>query len=30
MTDVGRSIVTAFDYVWDRFTARLAGLDDTE
>ena len=28
MTDVGRSLVTAFDYVWDRFTARstLVGL----
>ncbi len=30
MTDVGRSLVTAFDYVWDRFTGRLAGLDDAE
>ena len=30
MSDVGRSIAVAFDFVWDRFTARLDGLDDEE
>jgi hypothetical protein len=30
MTDVGRSVVTAYDYVWDRFVARLDGLTDEE
>jgi hypothetical protein len=25
-----RSLVAAFDYVWDRFTARLSGLTDDE
>ena len=30
MADVGGSLGTAFDYVWDRFTARLAGLTDAE
>ena len=26
--DVGRSMLTAFDDVWERFTGRLVGLDD--
>ncbi len=29
-TRIGTSLVTAFDYVWDRFTSRLEGLDDDE
>jgi hypothetical protein len=30
VADVGSSLLTAFDYVWDRFTTRLAGLTDDE
>jgi len=30
MAGVGESLCTTFDYVWDRFTARLVGLDDAE
>ena len=26
----GGSLVTAFDFVWDRFTSRLEGLTDDE
>ena len=30
MTDAASSLMTAFDYVWARFTDRLAGLSDEE
>lgn len=30
MADIGVSLVTAFDFVWERCTGRLAGLDDDE
>jgi hypothetical protein len=30
MSDIGTSLCAAFDYAWDRFTGRLAGLDDAE
>jgi hypothetical protein len=30
MADTGRSLITAFDYVWERLTARLGGLTDEE
>jgi hypothetical protein len=30
MTDLGASILTTFDYVWNRFTTRLAGMADDE
>ena len=30
MAGVGESLCTTFDYVWDRFTSRLQGLDDDE
>jgi hypothetical protein len=30
MPDVGGSLVTAFDYVWERFRTRLDGLGDAE
>ena len=30
MTGTAESLITAFDYVWERFTGRLAGLTDEE
>jgi hypothetical protein len=30
MADIGLSLLTAFDFVWDRFTTRIAGLTDEE
>jgi DinB family protein len=30
MTGTAGSLITAFDYIWDRFTGRLAGLTDEE
>ncbi len=30
MADVAHSIITTFDYVWDRLSSRLAGLSDDE
>lgn len=30
MADTAQSIITTFDYVWGRFTSRLAGLTDDE
>jgi hypothetical protein len=30
MGDIGASLCGTFDYVWERFTARLEGLDDAE
>jgi DinB superfamily len=30
MADIGSSLRTAFDYVWDRFSDRLAGMGDDE
>src|ERR1700728_2066466 len=30
MDDIAGSLVTAFDYVWDRLAGRLAGLTDDE
>ncbi|HMG42269.1 MAG TPA: DinB family protein [Acidimicrobiales bacterium] len=30
MSEIGTSLTAVFDYVWDRFTGRLAGLTDDE
>ena len=30
MADVAHSIITTFDYVWDRLSSRLAGVSDDE
>jgi hypothetical protein len=30
MSNITTSVVEVFDYVWDRFTARLVGLEDEE
>src|SRR3954452_3572574 len=30
MADIGASLLTAFDFVWARFTTRIAGLTDEE
>src|ERR1700733_5794953 len=30
MADTAGSLITAFDYVWDRLTGRLCGLTDEE
>jgi len=30
MADIGPSLLTAFDFVWDRFTTRISGLTDEE
>jgi hypothetical protein len=30
MADPGASLITAFDYVWQRFTDRLSGMSDEE
>ncbi len=30
MDEIAGSLITAFDYVWDRLTGRLSGLTDEE